>query len=113
MIKDNSLYLKLILNSIVKIQKYVRNFDFSDFKKDEKTQSAVLMQFQIIGELSKKINKETKQDIDLPWKEIAGFRDIISHDYFSIDVSFVWETVSQDIPKLKKEITKFFKNKKL
>lgn len=102
--KDNTIYLKLILDSIKKIRAYTKDFDFKKFQKDSKTQSAVLMQFQIIGELSKKINIQTKEKIDLPWKQIAGFRDIISHDYFSLDISFAWETIQTDLKEMNTKI---------
>jgi uncharacterized protein with HEPN domain len=105
MVKDNKIYISLILDSVSKIESFVEGFSFEEFKKDYKTQSAVLMQFQIIGELSKKINQETKDQIDLPWKEISGFRDVISHDYFNIDSEFVWRTLEKDIPDLKEKLS--------
>lgn len=107
--KDNTIYFKLMLDSIKKINSYTKNFNFKKFQKDGKTQSAVLMQFQIIGELSKKIDKKTKDTIDLPWKQIAGFRDMISHDYFSLDIAFAWETIKTDLKELNTKIKKHLK----
>lgn len=102
--KDKIVYLKLIIDSIDKIKIFVDGFDLESFSKDNKTQSAVIMQFQIIGELSKKVPDNIKDEIDIPWKQIAGFRDIISHDYFSIDTDLVWRTIEKDIPQLERHI---------
>ncbi len=105
--KDNTIYLRLIVDSISKIKSFVSGFDLDSFSKDNKTQSAVIMQFQIIGELSKKVNEDIKSKIEIPWKQIAGFRDIISHDYFNIDTGLVWETIEKDLPPLEENITLF------
>ena len=48
---------------------------------------------------------------DIPWKEIAGFRDVLIHDYFGIDISIVWRTVVEDLPFLKKQVKFILKNK--
>ena len=75
--------------------------DLAQFKDDDKTQSAVILQLVVIGEMAKRISDETKNTIDLPWKEIAGFRDVAVHDYFSLDFEIVWQTVIDDIPVVK------------
>lgn len=46
------------------------------------------------------MSEETKSRIDLPWKDIAGFRDRAIHDYYSIDLDVVWRTVTDDLPML-------------
>jgi uncharacterized protein with HEPN domain len=109
--KDKTVYLRLIIDSINKIKSFVDGFDLESFSKDNKTQSAVIMQFQIIGELSKKVPDNIKDEIDIPWKQIAGFRDIISHDYFSIDTDLVWRTIEKDIPQLEKHILLYLEGK--
>ncbi len=95
--KDNSIYLKLIVDSIEKIYSYVKGMHLDDFLNDSKTQSAVIMQLQVIGELSKKVPEDVKEHIRLPWKQISGLRDIISHDYFSLDIELVWNILDSKI----------------
>jgi len=107
MVKDCNVYIQLLLDSISKIEDFVAGLSVEQFLNDQKTQSAVLMQFQIIGELAKKVPDTIRKDIDVPWKEIAGFRDIIAHDYFTIDATFVWQTLSVDIPELKEKVTEY------
>ncbi len=95
--KDNSVYLKLIVDAIEKIYSYVNGMCLDDFLNDSKTQSAVIMQLQVIGELSKKVPEDVKEHIRLPWKQISGLRDIISHDYFSLDIELVWNILDSKI----------------
>jgi uncharacterized protein with HEPN domain len=71
-----------------------------DFFNDQKIQSAVIMQLALIGELVKKISETVKSAIDLPWKDIAGFRDRAIHDYYQVDLSVVWDTITTDLPEL-------------
>lgn len=58
----------------------------------------------LIGEISKKVSETTKDKLDLPWKEIIGFRDMAIHDYFRVNLNIVWDTLTEDIPKLKEKI---------
>ncbi len=90
--KDSLAYLKLILGAMNKI-----GLDYDSFSIDSKTQSAVLMQLQIIGELAKRIPEDVLSEIEIPWKKITGLRDIVSHDYFSIDIKMVWKTINGSI----------------
>lgn len=76
MVKDTNIYLKLILDSVSKIELFTEDTVKESFIADLKTQSAVLMQLQIIGEISKKIPDITRESIDLPWKQISGLRDL-------------------------------------
>ena len=104
--KDNKVYINQILDSVAKIESFVGGMDEEQFKSDAKTQSAVIMQLSLIGEISKKIDPQTKERINLPWKDIAGFRDRAIHNYFEIDLEIVWNTLATDLPVLKKEIQK-------
>ncbi len=68
---------------------------------------AVIMQLTLIGELSKKVSQDIKTKIELPWKEIAGFRDRAIHDYYQIDLQIVWQTINEDLNILTDAINKF------
>ena len=105
--KSDDVYLKQVLDAVIKIKLFVSGVNSSQFLTDQKTQSAVIMQLALIGELSKKISINTQSQIDLPWKDIAGFRDRAIHDYYQIDLGIVWETISADIPILKKAIEEY------
>lgn len=106
--KSDKLYIDQMLDSIRKIELYVKEFDKNKFLADSKTQSAVILQLTLIGEISKKISEWTKLKIDLPWKKIAGFRDRAIHNYFDINLDVVWNTIIMDIPILKSKLQKSF-----
>jgi len=104
--KSDKLYLDQIADSIRKIESYTDGFDKEKFLADEKTQSAVIMQLTLVGEVSKKISDDTKARFNIPWKQIIGFRDRAIHNYFEINLDIVWTTIISDLPILKKEILK-------
>lgn len=108
--KSDRVYLEQILESVDKIQLFVKGMDQASFLKDQKTQSAVIMQLALIGELAKKISQQTKSEIKVPWKEIAGFRDRAIHDYYQIDLQVAWDTIAIDLRPLAKIIREYFKN---
>ena len=104
--RDDKLYLKDILSAFESIQKFVEGMSFEDFKADDKTSSAVIRKFEIIGEATKKISEEIRQKYpQIPWKEMAGMRDRLIHFYIGVDYQLIWETIEKRIP----EVKPFFK----
>lgn len=104
--KDEKIYTEQMIDSVAKIEAFTSGMKKEDFLKDAKTQSAVIMQLAVIGELVKKLSPDTKDSSSLPWKEIAGFRDRAIHHYFGMDLNVIWDTVILDIPILKAELQK-------
>ena len=82
------------------------NISYEEFIKNEDLRRAFIRSLEIIGEASKKIPIEIKAKIDLPWKEIAGMKDKLIHDYFGVDYSIIWKTIEDDIPVLLNQIKK-------
>lgn len=104
--KDDRVYINQILESIAKIESFVGGLDREKFITDVKTQSAVIMQLTLIGEIAKKVSVKIKETTNLPWKDIAGFRDQAIHNYFEIDLDVVWDTIITDLPILKEQLQK-------
>ncbi len=101
------IYLKDIKLAIISIEKFIEGIDFEQFKLDDKTASAVIRKFEIIGEATKNIpNSIRKQYPQIPWKDITGMRDKLIHAYSEVDLKLVWTTIHQRLPHLKSIIEK-------
>ena len=99
-------YLKDILDAIEKTEQFTEGMAFERFSSDYKTRFAVIRALEIIGEASKKIPETVKrQNPDLPWREMAGIRDILIHEYFGLNLQVIWKTLKEDFPKLKPVIS--------
>lgn len=95
-------YLNDILEAITAIEAFTSGMTKEDFIGDLKTVYATRKAIEIIGEAAKKIPVSFKnRHKEIPWKEIAGMRDVLVHEYFGVDLDVVWKTVQQDIPALK------------
>jgi uncharacterized protein with HEPN domain len=101
--KDDSLYLDHILRSIDNILRYTKGLNKKDFSKNNLVQDAVIRNFEIIGEATKKVSdKYKKMHFEMPWKEMSGMRDKLIHDYIGVDIAVIWKTIKEDLPPLKK-----------
>src|SRR3989344_6955589 len=102
--KDHNVYIDLIIAACKKVSEYIAGLDGETFLKQSMVQSAVLMQLQIVGEIAKKLDKATMGDIDVPWKMIVGLRNLISHDYFALELGTIWNIATGDIPHLEEKL---------
>ncbi len=95
-------YLYDLLDSIKKIEQFIQGLDFSTFKNDDKTLYAVIRAIEILGEATKNIPSHIKNDYtNVPWREMAGMRDKLIHEYFGVNKEIVWKTARQEVPALK------------
>ncbi len=105
--KNLPIYLKDIKTAIISIEKFIEGLDFEQFKLDDKTSSAVIRKFEIIGEATKNVpDAIRKQYPQIPWKDITGMRDKLIHAYSEVDLKLVWTTIHQRLPNLKSIIEK-------
>ena len=107
--KNQKVYLVEILDLIKNVWKFVGKIDEREMLKNHVICSAVLMQLTIIGEKTKKISSEIKSKIDLPWQEIAGFRNRAIHEYSHIDNKIVVSIVFESLKEMEVKIKKFLK----
>jgi len=105
--KDDFAYTDHIINCIKKIRKFIKGIERKEFAKNELIQDAIIRNFEVIGEASKKISPGFKNEHqNIPWKEISGMRDKLIHDYLGVDTEVIWKTIEQDLPFLLKELKK-------
>ena len=94
-------YLIDILEAREHIATYISDLDYEDFLDSRMVQDAVMRNLQIIGEAVKRLSPELKAEHpDLPWREMAGLRDRIVHDYFGINYEIVWSVIAEEMPVL-------------
>jgi len=93
-----------MLDAFGMLREFTAGIDEQIFLTDRKTQSAVIMQLEVVGQMAKKVSNETRAKIDVPWKKMAGMRDWAAHDYFSLELFRVWTTATTEAPEAEKII---------
>ena len=105
MSKDVTVFVKHILESIALIEEYISKISVDDFMKSRQIQDAVMRRLEIIGEATKNIPDSFRKEYpDIPWREIAGMRDILIHNYFGVDLELTWTTIKENLPDLKHKL---------
>lgn len=108
--KEDKIFLTHILAAIKKLEEYLAGVDYDDFIEDSMRCDAVVRELEIIGEGTKSLSKEIRKKYSqIPWKQIAGMRDKLTHEYFGVDLHIVWQTCKEDIVELKRELMKMMK----
>ena len=98
--RDDSLLLDM-LQAARQIREYTSGLQELDFLNSRRDQDAVLLQFTVLGETAKRVSPEFRNiHPEIPWRKIMGFRNVVVHDYFQVDVHRVWKIASRDIPEL-------------
>lgn len=87
-----------ILESIEKIDSYIKNQNFEDFQEDSKTVDAVVRNLEIVGEAANQIPNEVKQKFpSIKWRQIVGLRNRVIHEYFGVDLKIIWQEIKKDL----------------
>jgi len=108
--KDRKVLLNDILESISKIRKYTVGYNLDLFLEDDKTIDAVVRNFEIIGEVSSKIDEEFQiQHPEVEWKRMKGLRNRMIHDYSGIDYEVVWDIIENYLEELEFQIEQLLK----
>ena len=104
--KDPRVYVAQILECARKIDRYAKGSE-KKFLNDTMLQDAVIRNFEIIGEAAKRVPEAYRRaHPQVPWRLMAGFRDVLIHAYEGIDLKRVWRIVRHDLPEMKAAIEK-------
>lgn len=94
-------YIEQILDAIEKVEEYTKDGQ-AVFVNTALIQDAVIRNIEVIGEVAKRISDDFKNlNRDIPWRKMAGIRDVLIHDYDSIDMNILWNVVEVELPKIK------------
>jgi uncharacterized protein with HEPN domain len=108
--RDPLVYLDDILEACRSIQRYTAGLSFEQFANDRKTIDAVVRNFQVVGEATKNIPAELRARIPkIDWRGVAGFRDVLVHKYFDIDLELTWQIIGERVAPLVAAVEAFLK----
>ena len=103
-------YIEDIISAMDKAMDFVKNMSYEEFTRDDKTVYAVVRAIEIIGEAVKNIPGNVRKKYpEIPWKDMAGMRNKVIHEYFGVKLNIVWRTVKEEIPPLKPLFEKILK----
>ncbi|MEK7565731.1 MAG: DUF86 domain-containing protein [Patescibacteria group bacterium] len=105
--KDPKIFLLHVRDACEAIENYIRNLSENEFYENKEKQDAIVRELEIIGEAVRNLPTEFKEaNTHIPWVQISSMRNFLIHEYFSVDLDLVWDTVKEKIPSLKEEIIK-------
>jgi uncharacterized protein with HEPN domain len=100
MTKDDASVLDIFL-AAKRVLEFARDLNRAELEIDIMRHSAILYQLEIMGEATKRLSNTFRtQYSEIPWRDIAGMRDIIIHQYDRIDFDVVWAVIQHNIPEL-------------
>ncbi len=103
--KDDTVYLREILDCIAQIEEYIAGISYETFCAERMRQDAVIKQIENIGEAARKLSPGfRKKHLAIPWMQIINMRHVAAHEYFSLDWRAVWDTATMDIAPLKQAV---------
>jgi uncharacterized protein with HEPN domain len=105
--RDDSIYVRHILDATLKVLHFTSNRNREDLEKDEMMAISIVHLLEIIGEAANLVSDDyQKQHPHIPWRKMIGLRNRLIHGYFDINLDIVWDTVLKDLPPLVTDLEK-------
>ena len=112
MSRNYNLYLQDVVVAADRVASYVEGVTRDEFEADQMRLDAVIRNLQVIGEAVKKIPDSIQKGYpSIPWHEIAGLRNRVTHVYFDVDINIIWDVVQFELPTLKTQIQRILKER--
>ena len=106
--RPEQLYLEDIRGAVVAIARFVDGKERGQLDEDELLLSGILYKLTVIGEAATHLGPEIRAAIpEIPWRSVVGFRNLVVHEYFGLDLDIVWTTASEQVPVLGRAIERF------
>jgi uncharacterized protein with HEPN domain len=108
--RDWRLRLRDILGAVERIQRFTEGLVLESFCQDERTVAAVSYELVVIGEAAAHVPEDVRSTApDVPWRVMSDMRNVVAHGYFGVDLSIVWQTATQDVPRLRVALERLLK----
>jgi len=105
--KDPLVFVEHILQQINDVKEFAKGLSRENLEKDIKTQKAIVRSIEIMGEAVRNLSKKFREEHpEVEWKKMVGMRDMIVHEYFELNLGYVWDVIRKDLPVLKKQVEK-------
>lgn len=96
--RDFVCYIHDIFENANKLKIFIKGLSFVDFQADEKTQYAIARALEIVGEAAKRVPMDFRnKHPEIPWRKMAGMRDVLTHDYEGVSPSLLYHTAAYEI----------------
>ena len=100
--RNRRLRIEDMLEAVERIQRYTAGMTFEAFSEDHRTIDAVVRNFEVLGEAARHVDDDLAgQAPEVPWADVRGMRNVVMHEYFGVDLTTVWKTVSDDLAPLR------------
>jgi uncharacterized protein with HEPN domain len=107
--RDDMVYLRHILDAIQRIEEYLAGISYDQFLQSTLLQDGVVRQLEIIGEAARNTSTSFRDaHPELAWGKMVGMRNRLTHAYFEVNLSIVWDTVQTDLPPLEQQVEQIF-----
>jgi len=110
--RDLRFYLEDLLEAIEKIERYTAGLTREEFLANELVADAVIRNLEVVGEVARHIPDELRAKFpEVNWRGIVGFRNVLIHEYFAVDLDVVWTIVANHLPELKQVFQKMLRER--
>lgn len=107
--RDVRLFLADMLDALEKIERYTAGLSHEEFWENDLVADAVVRNLEVIGEAARHVPVEARERFpEVQWRQIVGFRNVVIHEYFAVDLDIVWTVVKHHLPQLRAALKKIF-----
>jgi len=109
--KDDTVYLRHIIDAFLQIERYTNDVTYEEFLSNSLLQDAVIRQLEVMGEAARNLSADLQNGYPaIPWRQMISLRNRMIHAYFNVNLQIIWEIIQGDIPNLKKDMMRVLEN---